>query len=230
MMPVVILAGGLATRLRPLTDSMPKALVEIAGRPFLDLQLELLASHGVRRVVLCAGYRGEMIEEYAGGGERWGLSISFSYDGAELKGTGGAIRKALPLLGERFLILYGDSYLECDYAAIASAFEASGKEGMMAVFRNENRWDRSNIDFRDGEVVAYEKKNPSPGMKYIDYGLGGLRAAVFDVYSGEEVLDLAAVYRDLVTRRQLFGYEVDHRFYEIGSRDGIAELERHLRG
>ncbi len=229
MLPVAILAGGLATRLRPLTEDIPKALIEIAGRPFIDHQLELLARNGVRDVVLCVGHLGEMIEAHVGRGKRWGLAVSYSYDGTVLKGTGGAIRKALPLLGSSFLVLYGDTYLECDYAVIADAFAASGKLGLMTVFRNDNQWDRSNVSYRDGEILAYDKVNPSPEMNYIDYGLCGLRASVFDAYAGETMVDLATVFGVLVSTRQLFGYEVHRRFYEVGSHRGIAELQSHLR-
>lgn len=228
MLPVAILAGGLATRLRPLTERIPKVLVEIAGRPFVEHQLELLRRHGIKRVVLCVGYLGEMVEASLGDGARWDLDLKYVYDGKILLGTGGALRRALPLLGERFLILYGDAYLRCDYAAIGEAFTASGKRGLMTVFHNANRWDRSNILFSGGKIVRYDKQHPTPEMEYIDYGLGALQANVFDGYPTDTPVDLAMIYQDLVTQGELAGYEVTERFYEIGSPAGLEETRQYF--
>src|SRR5438045_847176 len=167
--PVAILAGGLATRLQPVTENTPKALLSVAGQPFLAHQLRLLQAAGIRKVVLCVGYRGEMIEQHFLDGRGIGLELSYSFDGPELLGTGGAIRKALPLLGKRFLVLYGDSYLPIDYAAPVQAFLDSGKLGLMTVFRNEGRWDKSNVWFVDKVIRSYDKKQQTPEMRYIDY-------------------------------------------------------------
>jgi len=229
-LPVAILAGGLAKRLLPLTERRPKALVEVAGRPFIHHQLELLRRRGAERVVLCVGYLEDQIRDYVGDGARWGLVVSYSFDGPRLLGTGGALRKALPHLGSRFLILYGDAYLDCDYTGIAAAFEASGRLGVMTVFCNENRWDRSNVVYDPDAraIVEYDKANATPEMHHIDYGLGGLCAAVFDAYGAEPVLDLAAVYRDLMNKGELLGIEVGQRFYEVGSPAGIKQLEKYL--
>jgi len=226
--PMAILAGGLSTRLRPMTEKIPKALLRVAGRPFLAHQLRLLQSAGVRRVVLCVGYRGEMIEEEFGDGSDFGMELSYSFDGPELLGTGGAIKKALPSLGERFFVLYGDSYLPIDYAAPARAFAASGKLGLMTVFRNEGRWDTSNVWFEDGVVRSYDKKRITSEMKYIDYGLGLLRSEALAPWPNDKAFDLADAYRDLVSRNELAGFEVDRRFYEAGSPDGLAELDAML--
>src|SRR3954470_13801070 len=173
--PVAILAGGLATRLGPVTEKIPKALLSVAGQPFLAHQLQLLSKAGLRRVVLCVGHHGEMIEEEFGDGSGFGLEVQYSFDGPELLGTGGALKKALPLLGKQFLVLYGDSYLPIDYAEPIRAMEASGKLGLMTVYRNDNRWDPSNVYFSEGEIRAYNKKEISPEMRHIDYGLGVLR-------------------------------------------------------
>ena len=171
-LPVAILAGGLATRLRPLTETIPKALIEINGEPFAAHQLRLLKSRGIERVVFCVGYRAEMIEEYVGPGGRFGLDVSYSSDGPVLRGTAGAIHQAIPLLGDRFFVLYGDSYLPCNYAAVEGAFLDSGRQGLMTVFRNEGRWDTSNVEFAGGRILAYDKKQHPPRMQHIDYGLG----------------------------------------------------------
>jgi NDP-sugar pyrophosphorylase family protein len=228
MMPAAILAGGLATRLRPLTERVPKALVEVAGEPFLAHQLRLLASRGFGCVVLCLGYLGGMVREYAGDGAPFGLRVEYSFDGDVPLGTAGAIRKALPLLGERFFVLYGDSYLPCDYAAVEKAFDDSGKPALMTVFRNEGRWDASNVEFAGGRILAYDKRNRTERMRHIDYGLGAFRAEVFRALP-EGPADLAAVYGDLLRRGELAGYEVGERFYEAGSFQGISELEEYLK-
>ena len=225
-LPVAILCGGMGTRLYPLTESVPKALVEIAGDTFLSHQLRLLAASGVERVVLCAGYLGEMLRDYAGDGSRFGIPIDYSFDGPVLLGTAGALRRALPKLGEEFFVLYGDSYLPCDYAAIERAFRASEKLGMMTLFRNEDRWDRSNVELAgDGSIRVYDKNNRTATMKHIDYGLGVFRAAAFNRVPEGDATDLASLYRDLLAAGELAAYDVPERFYEIGSFEGLKELE-----
>jgi NDP-sugar pyrophosphorylase family protein len=223
--PVVILAGGLATRLRPITEKIPKSLVVVAGKPFLVHQLELLRSRGIRRVVLCVGYLGEMIQRDFGDGSAMGVRLDYSFDGPRLLGTGGAIKRALPLLGDEFFVLYGDSYLPVAYQPIADFFRCSGKSGCMTVYRNEGRYDTSNVVFRDGEIVVYDKINRSPEMRHIDYGLSLFQAPVFDTYAPDRPFDLAEVMGQLVCEKQLAGYEVPERFYEMGSPAGLAELE-----
>lgn len=227
--PVAILAGGLANRLRPITEKIPKALVAVAGRPFLAHQLGLLHESGIRKVVLCVSYRGEMIEEEFGNGSSLGMELSYSFDGPELLGTGGALKKALRLLGDKFLVLYGDSYLPIDYSGPARTFAASGKPALMTVFRNENRWEPSNVWFEEGEIKRYDKKKLTPEMKHIDYGVGVLRSDALAPWPDGKPFDLADVYQDLIGKRELAGYEVDRRFYEIGSPRGLAELDAMLR-
>ena len=228
--PVAVLAGGMATRLRPITEKIPKSLVEGTGRPFLAHQLDLLRSRGITRVVLCVGYLGEMIQREFRDGSAHGVRIDYSFDGPVLLGTGGAVRQALPLLGERFFVLYGDSYLPTDYRPIAEFFERSGKLGLMTVYRNEGQYDTSNVVFGDGEIRVYDKKRRLPEMHHIDYGLSLFRAAAFDEYPVGAKFDLADLMGHLVARRELAGYEVPERFYEIGSPAGLAELDALLRG
>jgi NDP-sugar pyrophosphorylase family protein len=227
-LPVAILAGGLATRLRPVTSAIPKALVEVAGRPFVEHQLALLRRAGVERVVLCVGHLGEQVEAALGDGRRHGLTLAYAHDGGTLLGTGGALRQALPLLGEAFMVLYGDSYLECDYAAVARAFLAGGRLGLMTVFRNEGRWDGSNVELSEGRILRYDKRAPAGTMTHIDWGLGALRAEALSGYPAGRPLDLAEVYRDLLARGELAAYEVQQRFYEIGSPAGLEETRHHL--
>jgi N-acetyl-alpha-D-muramate 1-phosphate uridylyltransferase len=228
MLPIAILAGGLATRLRPITETIPKALIEIAGEPFLAHQLRKLKRHGFERVVLCVGYLGEQIREFAGDGSGFGLEIEYSPDGPQLLGTAGALRRALPLLGEAFAVIYGDSYLPCDYAAALAAFDESGRLGLMTVYRNRGLWDTSNVEFTDGRIVAYDKVNRTPAMHYIDYGLGAFRRAAFDGMAEGRVYDLAWLYQELLRRGELGAWESPERFYEIGSLEGIRDLTEFL--
>jgi len=227
---VAILAGGLATRLRPVTERIPKCLVDVDGRPFAVHQIELLRRHGVTEIVFLVGHLGELVPRALGDGSQWGVRLRYQFDGPRPLGTGGAIRQALPELGEAFFVLYGDSYLECDYPAIQQAFAASGKAGLMTVYRNEDRGDRSNILFDGDQIVAYDKQRRTPGMKHIDYGLGVFRASVFAGYAGDEALDLVTVYQDLLARNDLAGFEVPTRFHEIGSPAGLEELRAYLAG
>jgi N-acetyl-alpha-D-muramate 1-phosphate uridylyltransferase len=227
-LPVAILAGGLATRLGQLTQRMPKALIDINGEPFVAHQLRLLQHRGVKRVVLCVGYLGEMIRDKIGDGEDFGLEIHYSFDAPRLLGTAGAVKKALPLLGNAFFILYGDAYLDCDYDEVAHAFRDSGKLALMTIYRNEGRWDKSNVECSNGTLIAYDKERPTERMRHIDYGLGAFKRSAFNNVSVDEPYDLAAVYRCLLERKQLAAFEIGHRFYEIGSLQGVEETRRHL--
>lgn len=229
MLPVAILAGGLATRLRPITEKIPKALVEVAGRPFIAWQLEQLRSEGVSKVVLCTGYLGEMLEEVVRDGQSFGLQVLYSHDGDKLLGTGGALKKAAPLLGETFFVLYGDSYLPVDFKQVEAAYAASSCSGLMTVLANQNQWDKSNTLFEDGKLIEYNKHAPTPQMHHIDYGLGILSAESLKSYSETEPFDLADLYHELSIKGDLHGCEVYNRFYEIGSHEGMAETERYLR-
>ena len=227
-LPVALLAGGLGTRLRPFTGAKPKALVEVAGEPFIAHQLRRLEREGVRRVVVCAGYLGEMIEGFVGDGSGFGLDVHFSYDGERLLGTGGALKQALPLLGEAFFVLYGDSLLPCRFSPVQDAFLASGKQALMTVFRNDDRWDRSNVEFADGRIRACSKREQTPSMRHIDYGLGVLRALALDELATGVPCDLEWVYQQLLARDQLAAFEVHERFYEVGSPEGLKETEAYL--
>ena len=228
MLTVAILAGGLATRLRPMTETVPKSLLEVNGEPFAVHQLRLLQANGIRRVVICIGHLGALVQRAIGDGGALGLEVDYSVDGPVLLGTAGAIKNALPKLGETFFVMYGDSYLPCDYAAISRNFESAGVLGMMTVFRNEGKWDASNVEFAAGKIVAYSKTNRNPRMRYIDYGLGVFRAEAFDILPVGEASDLAELYMDLLQRRQLAAYEVTERFYEIGSPEGLRETAEFL--
>jgi NDP-sugar pyrophosphorylase family protein len=233
LLTVAILAGGLATRLRPITETVPKSLLEVNGEPFAMHQLRLLQSKGIRRVVFCVAHLGELIQRAVGDGAALGLQVDYSFDGPVLLGTAGAVRNALPKLGDSFFVMYGDSYLPCDYAAIARKFESSSMRrrdvfGMMTVFRNEGKWDTSNVEFEAGTIEAYSKTNRTPRMRYIDYGLGVFRAEAFQELPASKPCDLTELYGDLLRRKQLAAFEVQERFYEIGSPEGLKETAEFL--
>jgi NDP-sugar pyrophosphorylase family protein len=208
--PLALLAGGLSTRLRPLTEAVPKSMVPVAGEPFIAHQLRCL---------------GEQIEDYAGDGTAFGCAVTYSYDGQPLKGTGGAVKKALPQLGNPFFLMYGDSYLPIAFRPVYETFVRRGRLGLMTVFRNENRWDTSNVEFEQGAIRNYDKISITPQMQYIDYGLGILTPGAFAPWQADEVFDLSLVYGHLVKSGQLGGHEVTQRFYEIGTPRGLKETD-----
>lgn len=227
MLPTIcILAGGLGQRLGERTVRTPKPLLEVAGEPFLFHQLRLLAEHGAGRVVLCVGYLGQMIEERVGR-ERCGIAIDYSYDSPQLDGTLGAIRRALPLLGDRFLVLYGDTYLRLDYRSAVARWIESDAPALMTVLRNDNRWDTSNVVYADGRVLAYDKRHRTLDMDWIDYGLGGLKSEAL-LAADEHEGNLSVLYQGLAETRSLYGFLVTERFYEIGTPAGLAETEAFL--
>jgi len=228
MFPVLILAGGLATRLRPLTETIPKALIEVAGRPFIEHQLLYLRAQGITKVVLAVGYLAELIRDCVGDGSQFGLQVKYIEDGPTLLGTGGAVKRALPLLGDPFFVQYGDSYLPIHYLEVQAAFLASQKPALMTVLKNNNQWDKSNVIYSSGVLIEYNKHEIKPAMTYIDYGLGILKKEVFTGYSSNAAFDLAAVYNNLSGQKQLAGFEVFERFYEIGSLAGIEQTDAYL--
>ena len=235
MPPLALLAGGLATRLRPLSDSTPKSLVAVAGEPFISHQLRLLARQNVQRVVLCTGFLGHAIRDVVGDGSRFGLSVVYSPDGPTPLGTGGALKQALPLLGDEFVVMYGDSYLLAPIASVLHCFRAQKLPCLMTVYRNENRVDRSNVVFRDGLILAYDKQSVASqsrysDMVYIDYGLTVMCGKALAEWPLGCPFDLAVVFRRLLDKGQLAAYEVFERFYEIGSLGGLEETDRFLRG
>ena len=228
MFPVVILAGGLATRLMPITETIPKALIDIAGRPFIEHQLILLKNQGIKKVVICTGHLGEKIKNHIGDGQKFGINIDYSEDGKYLLGTGGAIRNALNLLGDNFFVMYGDSYLLVNFSEVQKAYLKSEKKALMTVFGNKDRWDTSNVRFEGDRIREYNKEKPTKEMQHIDYGLGVLKSSIFSGYASDKTFDLAEIYNKLSLMDDLAGFEVTKRFYEIGSHNGLAETEEFL--
>ena len=230
MPPMVIIAGGIATRLRPVTETIPKAMLMVAGKPFIAHQLLLLQKNGIKKVVICSGYLSNQIEDFVGDGSKFGLSATFCVDGEKLLGTGGAVKHALPLLEEEFFVMYGDSYLTVDFKHVFDHFLRSPCMGLMTVFKNRNAWDSSNIVFKGGKILTYDKKHKIPGMDYIDYGLGILRKSAFDLMGERQVFDLSELYQNLILKDQMSGYEVPERFYEIGSLSALEETQKYILG
>ncbi len=226
--PVVVLAGGLATRLRPITETVPKCLVEVNGTPFIDIQLRQLAHQGVTEVVLLVGYLGEMVQKHVGDGSQFGLRVTFVPDGPRLLGTAGALQAAWNHLPDTFFVLYGDSYLRCSYRAVQQRYLESGRPVLMTVFRNNKQWDTSNVEFANGEVRAYSKRTLTPAMDYIDYGLMILRRDILRRVPAGEPFDLATVLEEQVCLGQVTGFEVTERFYEIGSHVGLRDFGEFL--
>jgi NDP-sugar pyrophosphorylase family protein len=229
MPPIAILAGGLATRLRPLTASIPKSMVTVAGAPFIEHQLRLLVHNGFSEVVICTGHFADQIESFVEDGSRFGCSVRYSNDGAMPLGTGGALLRATPLLGQEFMVVYGDSYLDTSYSELWTAFRRSGLPALMTVYRNEGRWEVSNVEYHNGAIKSYDKSVKTPAMRHIDYGLSIFKREALLAFTPDRSFDLAHVHSWFANLGRLAGYEVGERFYEIGSSKGLAETDRYLR-
>jgi MurNAc alpha-1-phosphate uridylyltransferase len=229
MLPIAILAGGLATRLGSITTSRPKALIPILNRPFVEWQLELLSSQGLQKVIFCVGHLGSQIEEIIGDGSKFKLNVLYSYDGHNLLGTGGALKRALPLLGKEFFVTYGDSYLQTPLEPIEVAFRDRPNQALMVVYKNDNIGAISNAKFERGLVTRYAKTERVTNLQYIDFGLQILTSEVFQPYADDEPFDLGIVFAALAAKKELAGFEVNLRFFEIGSIEGIQNLEKYLK-
>lgn len=223
LFPVAILAGGLGTRLHPITEVIPKSLIAINGEPFIAHQLALLKK-GIKKVVLCLGHLNEKIIEYIDSQHCFDIKILYSFDGESLLGTAGALKKALPLLGENFFVLYGDAYLDCDYLAVQNEFLQKKKLGLMTVYQNNDKWDVSNVEYHHPDIIAYDKHHKTDRMKHIDYGLSIFNQGALQQVKVDQFVDLTKLYQALLKKNQLTAYEIMNRFYEIGSQKGIAEL------
>ena len=225
---LVLLAGGLATRLRPITEQMPKSMVSVCDKPFLQHQIEWAGTLGVRNIVLCLGHLGEQIVSYFGDGADLGVELRYSWDGGQLLGTGGALKRAEALLDKDFLVLYGDSYLPVDYSEIMQSFRQSGKQGLMVVYQNFDRYDKSNVAIDSGLVRRYDKSDHNRDLTYIDAGLSALRRESLHLLPENASVSLGELFKALIDQDQLIAWETQQRFYEIGSPDGLDEFRRWL--
>lgn len=227
-MQVAILAGGLGTRLRPLTGAVPKPMVRVAGRPFLEHEIRLLKERGIRDYVLCVGYLGEQVEAYFRDGKRWGVRVEYSHDGPRLVGPAGALKRAEPLLQERFFVTYGDAYLRTDYRRMMRALVGSGKLGVMAVFHNRNRFGRSDLVVEGRQVLRYDKKRAVPEMEWVNFGVSALDRRALALIPAGRACGEEEFYGELIRRGQLGAFPVRNRFYEIGTQASLEEFERFI--
>ncbi len=229
MIPIAILAGGLGTRIYPRTSTMPKSLIQINGRPFIDIQLENLAACGFKDVVLCIGHLGDQIQSYVGTGKKYGLNVEYSNDGEMSLGTGGAIKNALKFLGKEFAIIYGDSLLNIDYNAVIDKFQQEKLPGLMTIYKQDGTRLKNNVLFYQDKIVRYSKTFDSNEFNFIDYGFEILQSSVFEEYVDEATFDLSRILQDLATLNQLAHFVAQNRFYEIGSLEGIDLLEQEMK-
>lgn len=236
--PVLILAGGLGTRLNAINPGLPKSMVAVCGRPFIAHQLQLLRRQGVTKVVLCVGHNAQPLIDFVGDGKQFDLTVEYSCDDetsdslessqAKLLGTGGALLKASRLIDSPFAVLYGDSWLEVEFAPIIEAFERLNKPALVTVYRNENRYIPSNLKVEGQLVTAYNKEQPSADMVHVDFGLSIFSKQAFIAFAAQRSFDLASLITSLIAARQLACYEVSQRFYEVGTPQALKELEEHL--
>ncbi len=224
----VILAGGLATRLQPLTDTVAKAMVDVRGRPFLEYQLDLFRKNGVDDAVLCVGHLSDQIRAHFGDGKAFGVRIRYSDEGPRLMGTAGALKTAEPLLSEKFFVLDGDSYLPLDYREIMAAFEKSGRLGLMVVYENHDRYDKSNAAVAGGRVTAYDRSGKTPGLVSIHAGLSVLRREALASIPADRPSAQDELWSGLIARDQLAAFPASARFHEIGSAAGLAEFREFI--
>ena len=229
-MQAVLLAGGLATRMRPFTDKIPKSMLVVAGRPFVDWQLEKLGACGFDDVIMCIGHLGAQLREHVGDGARYGLRVRYSDEGEHQLGTAGAVRLALAVLDPMFLVTYGDSYLPFDYAGpLASLAAHADCDGVMSVYKNDGKWDASNVIADEAWVVAYEKGVKDPRFDHIDYGAIALRRDVIAALPADTPSGLESIQRALAEKKRLRAFAAHDRFFEIGSPEGLVTLAEHLR-
>ncbi len=228
-MQAAILVGGLGTRLGSLTKQVPKPMVLVGGKPFLEHEIGLLRRSGIEDFVLCVGYLGEKVEAHFGDGGGWGVRVRYSYDGPKLLGPAGALKRAEPLLSERFFVTYGDAYLRMDYRGMMNALVESGKMGVMAVYENHGRHGRSDVVVSGGQVVRYDKGGGN-GMEWVNFGVSALtRRALGLIPTGKEFGE-EAFYGELIRREELLAFSVGERFFEIGTPASLSEFERFISG
>ena len=228
MIKVAILAGGLGKRLGSLTLDTPKSMIKINNKPFIEWQLNLLSKKGVREVVFCTSHYSQIIKDYVEDGKRFNIEVKYSDDGPDQLGTGGAIRNAIDILGDSFMVMYGDSYLDIDYFEVEKVFGESNFPAMMIIYRNKGKYDLSNVLFETSIIKKYSKKNVNSNFQYIDFGLSLFKSEVFKEIKKGTYLDLADLCEELAENGKLAGFEVKNRFYEVGSKEGIKDFSRYL--
>ena len=229
-MTIAILAGGLGTRVSSISVDKPKSMIEICGKPFLYWQISSLIEQGYTDILMCIGHKGSIIQDYLEVEFKNKAHISYSFDGKQQLGTGGSIKKALPMLGDKFMVLYGDSYLPISFSEIESTFRHSGWPGLMTTYGNSNSSYPNNVLIDQELIIQYSKKQTQRVFTHIDYGLSFFSKEVFDLTLENTNFDLGVIIEKLISEKSLANYEVNERFYEIGSPTGIIEFEEYLKG
>ncbi len=224
-MQVVILVGGLATRLKPITEKIPKSMIRINEKPFLEYQIELLKKNNLTDILLCIGHLSSQIKDYFGDGKRFGVRLDYSEEKEELLGTGGALKKAENLLEDEFFVMYGDSYLILDYQEIAAYFHNFNKLALVAVYKNYNQFDKSNLIVKNGLVKLYDKKGVNPEMVYIDEGISILKKNTLRDFPSHTPFPLDRIFQRLISKKELLAFQTNQRFYEIGSPEGLNDFK-----
>jgi NDP-sugar pyrophosphorylase family protein len=228
-MQIVVLAGGLVTRVQPDAEQVPASLLMVQGRPLVDWQLDRFAASGARSVVLCVDQLGEQIETHVKRGLDRGLAVGYSYAGAEQVGTGGALRRAFARLEDAFVLTYGDRYLPFDYAAPLQDLRAHPETvATMSVYRNRDQRSQSHVALDGDWVTKYERGAAEPELDCLDYGAIALRRSALEGIEEGAVWGVEALFRKLARQRRLRAFVAPERFYEVGSPDGKRDLERYL--
>lgn len=222
---MVIVAGGLATRLGKRSEKIPKSMIKVSGKPFLQYQIELLKQRGIKRILLCIGYLGEQIRTYFGDGKNFGIEIQYSMEVENLLGTGGALKKAEPLLDNDFFLMWGDSYLLLDYRDIWNAYIKSGYKGLMVIYKNYNQRAKSNVIYKNGKIVLYDKWSSQPEMIYVDNGLSALNKVILNEIPSKRKFPVEKIFHKWSKEGKFAAYETKQPFYEIGSTSGLKEFK-----
>ena len=226
---VVILAGGLGTRLEGRTKNRPKSMVTVCDKPFLEYQLELLKNGGINHVLLCIGYMGEQIAEHFGNGRKYGVNITYSTEERPL-GTAGALKRAESFLKDTFFTMYGEAYLFLDFNEVMRYFRSHSKLALMTVYKNYDLYDKSNTVVEGDLVKKYSKEERTKDTVYIDYGINIFNKEVLKMVPGNNFYSLEELFNDLIEREELLAFEVMERFYEIGSLSGLKDFEQYING
>ena len=228
-MQMIILCGGLATRLGNLSKDTPKSMIKIEGKPFLEYQIEMLKKQSIKDIILCAGHLSEKIIEYFGDGKKFGVNIRYSHDDEKPLGPIGALKNAEPLLDDVFFIMYGDSYLFVDFKKVYSYFLEYEDLALMVAYKNFDKYDASNLAIKNGRIVACGKENKTKDMIYIDYGTSILRKKVLEIVPKYTPYSTERFFSELVKKRELMAFETEERFYHIGNLKSLEEFRSYIR-
>ncbi len=226
--PVIILAGGKGKRIKKLTAKKPKPLVKILNKPFIEYQIDLLRKQKVKKLIISIGYRGDEIINFIKNKNYKDIDISFFKDGIKPLGTGGALKKISKKIQGTFIVLYGDSFLPISIKNIEKKFIKSKQDVLLTIYKNNNRFDKSNIKIVNKKIF-YNKFINDSDMKYIDYGLSIIKSKIIKNFTSNKKFDLSDLIYKLCLDRKIAYSIVKKRFYEIGSYKGIKDFKKYIR-